>query len=207
MPSRKKIYDQKFKPDKERAIIGSVRVTERARHWVNSTDFRDCKKENLVTFDLLAQTYPDLSRVADKYIKHYKGDTLAQIAFDLPKEDALDLSENEQITLALFMLLKAAKQGSNEAVNEMGASLLYCYGGIKQDLYEAGKVFSQAAKKGDVLSMHALALMYLAGMVKIDNPERAASSLLWRCAWKGSQECIKGYWLLFTSSAFRKKSE
>jgi TPR repeat protein len=92
------------------------------------------------------------------------------------------------IAAANYLFLKAAEAGSAEAMNEVGATMLNCYDGVRQDVPGARRWLARAAEAGDPLATGHLGRLYLLGAGgRLDQARGLV--LISQCAELGDEEC------------------
>jgi hypothetical protein len=158
--------------------------------WLKPEQFHQCRSDELEPLD--SAWVPSLeARVkADTILKSYVGEALDEYIFENAGELSEDGTEtDEQKRFLNYLLKKAAEQGSAGAMNEIGASLLYCYQNVQQDTVEAQKWLRKAADGGDTMAMKSLALMHLSGMVDGLPAASKAAELLEECSKIQPDEC------------------
>jgi TPR repeat protein len=157
--------------------------------WQDSQDFYNCKSGDLEPLNGV-WTLADSDRDRFKALLASKArDEFYYYALDHSQRLNDDIPEEQRDKEVMFLFRQAAEQGSVSAMNEIGASLLYCYQGVAQDQTEAQIWLEQAAAGGDSLAMYSLARMHLAGMTKVSEPEAVAMELFQACSKAGFEEC------------------
>ncbi|MCF6219924.1 MAG: hypothetical protein L3J65_02325 [Robiginitomaculum sp.] len=124
--------------------------------------------------------------------KTHKGDDLAEYAIEYASNRKGTIQGLNQEVAVLFMFQHAAKQGSAVAMNEIGASLLYCLQNVQQDVATASIWLNRAAISGDTLAMYSLARMHLNSLTDATDPRSEAFKLLKKCAVLDDELCAEG---------------
>jgi TPR repeat protein len=74
-------------------------------------------------------------------------------------------------------------------MSEIGASLLFCYNHVQQDLPRAKHFLERASELGDSYAMRSLASMHLSNLTEDENAAELGSELLERCQSLGNAQC------------------
>lgn len=148
--------------------------------WLGSASFKSCDASNLSPLETAWNLTPEIDVEAKRIVGEYREDALAEFVFER------GLESNQ---LVMFLLKTAADQGSASAMNEIGASTLYCYQNIEQNLVQAVEWLQSAADLGDPYAMKSLAFMHMKGMTNISDELTAAASLLAECDNIDEVEC------------------
>ena len=157
--------------------------------WLKPDTFRDCDLDTLEPLETAWALTDELQTEVSEITERYYGEELAQYAFENGSELTENRSESEEQKTMLFLLKRAMEQGSVSAMNEIGASLLYCYQNVQQDTAQAQVWLLKAAELGDALAMMSLARMHMNGM--IDGNDGLAEAITWltRCNEVEPTEC------------------
>jgi TPR repeat protein len=146
-----------------------------------------CEQPNLLSLS-------DASHLSDEELSWWNdtlkvknGDALARVAFDY----AMESPHDEALTNRglMYLLQRSAEQGSALGLNEVGASLMYCYQNVRNDDLQAAEWFNKAIEKGSTMAMRSLATLHLEGRLGVDSSRSEGLRLLRRCASVGRQEC------------------
>ncbi len=157
--------------------------------WLNRDTFRDCDSDKLEPLETAWALTEELKSEVSEITERYYGEELAEYAFENGGKLTENGSKSEEQKTLLFLLKIAMEQGSVSAMNEIGASLLYCYQNVKQDMSQAQSWLLNAAELGDTLAMRSLARMHMNAM--IDSGDRLAEATTWleRCNEVDPTEC------------------
>jgi len=170
---------------------GNADFLEMLANWIGSDTLINCRAANLETIEQRQMLSEADEESLDVVLEAYSGDDLAWYAINYAQEDDDDISAQSREKVVLFLLNKAALQGSAIAMNEMGASLLYCYLHVQQDLKAALVWLKRAAEAGDAHAMKSLAFMNLSGMTDETSPREEAARLLDLCSSIEEEICSK----------------
>ena len=157
--------------------------------WLKPGAFRDCDSDTLEPLETAWALTDELQTEVSEITERYYGEELAQYAFENGGELTGGGSESEEQKSMLFFLRTAMEQGSASAMNEIGASLLYCYQNVQQDTSQAQVWLLKAAEHGDILAMRSLARMHMNGMIDSDDGLAEAITWLTKCNEVESSEC------------------
>ncbi|WP_139792250.1 SEL1-like repeat protein [Henriciella litoralis] len=201
-PGRGRAAAAQFVMDELQRIEDAARLAELAQNepskswdaakakWVEEDVFRNCESEDLRPLEeALAvgrlQFKQELSERADD-----SGEAIFSEIIDPDSKFYEDLDTEDDRPTILAMLELAAERGSHESISELGASQLYCYEGVEQDLEGAREKLQLAADEGVSLAKYSLALMYASGMIASENPDQSGKALLETCAAEGEPACV-----------------
>ncbi|MEP1143995.1 MAG: hypothetical protein ABJH52_09760 [Henriciella sp.] len=152
--------------------------------WLASTKFKLCAASNLSSLETAWALTPEIEVQAERIVGEFREEALAEYVFE---------SGLESNQLVMYLLRTAADQGSASAMNEIGASLLYCYQDIEQDLVQAAEWLQSATDLGDPYAMRSLALMHMKGMMETSDSLTAAANLLAECNKIDEMECSREF--------------
>lgn len=157
--------------------------------WLQPDTFRDCDSDTLEPLETGWVLTEELESEVREITERYYGEELAEYAFENGGELTEHGLESDEQKTMLFFLKKAVEQGSVSAMNEIGASLLYCYQNVQQDTSQAQVWLLRAAELGDALAMRSLARMHINGM--IDSSDGLSEAITWlaRCNEVEPDEC------------------
>lgn len=157
--------------------------------WLKPDSFRDCDSDTLEPLETAWTLNEELESEISDTTERYYGEELAEYAFENSGELTEGGSENEEQKAMLYFLKRAMEHGSGSAMNEIGASLLYCYQNVQQDPSQAQVWLIRSAELGDTLAMRSLALMHMNGMIDTDDGLAEATTWLERCNEVEPTEC------------------
>ena len=123
----------------------------------------------------------------------YSGEELAEYVFEYFAPVQNDLPKIEKDFAIMALLKRAAEQGSASAMNEIGASLLYCYQGVQQDVGVAIEWLNKAAEAGDGMAMRTIASLHLANSIGLESSKYEALNLLEQCSKISPEDCLEEY--------------
>ncbi|MDJ0919588.1 MAG: hypothetical protein QNI84_00545 [Henriciella sp.] len=158
-------------------------------NWLTPEQFDECQEDYVEPLEAVwTLSSPAAAELAERF-DEYSGDQLALRAIELAEDfdDETDLRMLDKSLMYLFR--RASEEGSAIATNEIGASLLYCYQGVEQDIPRAMEWLSAAADAGDAYAQSSLALLHMMGEVPSDAPKAAALELLRECASLDEETC------------------
>lgn len=179
------------KPVSNDLPASKIRFLETLAKWVGPDSFRMCATDSLAPLETrLALSEADKASLTP-VLETHAGDDLALYGVNYRDVAGNHAPRDTQEKIILFLLNQAASQGSAMAMNEIGASLLYCFFGVQQDTSAAQAWLEKAAAGGDAYAMKSLALMHLAGLTNTENPHEDAMRLLEQCAVAEEQTCSK----------------
>lgn len=164
--------------------MGNLReLFKMANYGIDPLDMQGCNWPDLKSFADRAYLQPELKARADDEIREMSADGLWDFvnAISMWKTDLIvrpDISgaSNEgdmaewaktmalQDALITYVILEAAKRGHSDALNEVGASQLYCYQGTRQDIPAAVRALTRASEQGDARSKMSLGKIYSSGL-------------------------------------------
>jgi len=157
--------------------------------WTALSNFAKCKNDDLAPIDSIWNLSANEQSIADPIIDGLKGDALAQYVFENADDLGGEASEEQRRKILMYLLRVAASQGSAAAMNEIGASLLYCYQGVQQNLDLAQFWLTKAVVLSDVYAMKSLALIQLLGLSDAEDDISAAQTLLDQCVRLDNDYC------------------
>jgi hypothetical protein len=167
----------------------SVSFLEILANWLGPDNFRDCQSDNLEPIEkvwTLSETEKFKLAVV---LETHSGEELALYTINYAEGPGSEIPTRTRDKILMFLFERAAAQGSATAMNEIGASLLYCYQHVQQDAKAAQNWLEKAALGGDTLAMKSLALMHLSGMTETINPSQEAVRLLEQCSRLDAELC------------------
>ncbi|OFX00181.1 MAG: hypothetical protein A3E78_06265 [Alphaproteobacteria bacterium RIFCSPHIGHO2_12_FULL_63_12] len=150
--------------------------------WVDRGNSATCEKDDLQPIDSVWSLSAEDQAIAEAITDKFQGDALAQYAFDNADDLGGEISEERRQKILMRLFQVAASQGSAAAMNEIGASLMYCYQGVERNIELARLWLEKAAALGDVYAMKSLALMSLLRLTETQDNIAAAEALLERCS-------------------------
>lgn len=168
-----------------------VRSLETLSKWLGANTFAKCKSEELLPLETASALTPSEIAALAPVAEAYDADGLANYVVENFDSVGGDISGADRIRMALYLLRKAAEQGSAVAMNEIGASLLYCYLNVRQDVKEANIWLESAAAMDEPYAIKSLAAMTLLRMKESENRNEDAYSLLSKCAAIDQEHCLK----------------
>lgn len=159
------------------------------KHWLNSDQFKNCSVDNLEPLDTVWTLANDTQKEQAKLIPaDLKGDELALYAVEFAENLDIEISAKDRDHVVMHIFQKAAREKSPIAISEIGASLLFCYQHVEQDLQRAEKWLEHAVSYDDPYAMHALGRMYLAQLTNSADPE-IGHDIIKRCAAMEHKPC------------------
>jgi len=170
-----------FEESDDLSIRSTLRTVSR---FADRREFRQCQKNDLKPLnEILRNDATSEPGLADT-LNRFEGDELAKYVFDNFGAPGSQLTSYNEDTAALLLLKKAADQGSPLGMNEIGASLLYCYLGVEQDTGAAADWLARAVDGNNALAMASLARMHISGVSDADPVEALSLGLdiLGRCS-------------------------
>ena len=159
--------------------------------WLDPIVLKSCKSDELEPLEDIRRLSKAEEAELAAVLEAHSGDALALYAINEDDKAELDLPPKKLAKVRMYLFEKAAAQGSVIAMNEIGASLLYCFQFVERDLAAAQIWLEKAAVADDTLAMNSLALMHLSGMTQVINPVGAAVQLLERCSEIDADVCSK----------------
>jgi len=150
--------------------------------WIDQGNSATCEKEDLQPLAAVWSLSAEDHAIAEEITDKFQGDALAQYAFDNADDLGGEISDERRQKILMRLFQVAASQGSAAAMNEIGASLIYCYQGVERDIELARLWLEKAAALGDVYAMKSLALMSLLRLTDTQDNIAAAEALLERCS-------------------------
>ncbi len=178
-----------FERTSDKPTAKSVSFLEILANWLDPDDFRNCNSGNLESIEkiwVLSET--EEAKLA-AVLETYSGEDLALYAINYAEGPGSEIPTKTRDKVLMFLFKQAASQGSATAMNEIGASLLYCYQRVQQDALAAQTWLEKAATADDTLAMKSLALMHLSGMTEAMNPTGEAVRLLEQCSRLDAELC------------------
>ena len=166
-------------------VNNSIRLLS---NWMNLSDF-GCKQEGLQSLDAKSKLSPELADKFDDKIDGLNADALAEYSFDLHDSLRGEFDSDEIDKVILYLLQLAANQGSDTAMNEIGASLFFCYQGIQQNVTEAQIWFERARALGNDLVYINLALIEAQNETWDSGKRQKVLELMDHCASKLPEHC------------------
>lgn len=146
--------------------------------------FRRCQMSDLKPLSEIFENNAATDAGLAKILAQYRSDDLADYVFENFEALETEAQRFDKDTSALLLFKSAADQGSASGMNELGASLLYCYLGVARDLEAATDWLNRAADSGDQNAMASLARIHLSGLSGLDQGKALALGLelLRRCS-------------------------
>ncbi len=166
-----------------------VKSLEVLGDWIGALSFVKCKDENLLLLETAwTLTQSELAKLAPA-VQAYRGDALANYVIENFDSIGGEVSEAERHRMMLYLLKQAASQGSAIAMNEIGASLLYCHLNVRQNIEDANLWLERAAAMDEPYAIKSLAAMLLLRMKEEQNRNEEAYKFLSRCALIDKEYC------------------
>lgn len=137
-----------------------------------------CLSKGLEPLEKAWEPSVESKKALSSILENYKGEALAEYAFDVASNYPKKISKQERDKVTLYLLKHAAEQGSVSAMNEIGVSLLDCSLNVQQDLLSAKIWFDKAIKGGDLYASYNRARMYLLYESDVIEPRQKAIGLL-----------------------------
>ncbi len=161
----------------------NMTFAESMKYWLDKDEFKSCKVSDLEPLDtvwtLINRTQKEQVNLAPEELK---GDELAQYAVEFHQNLDIELTPRDRDHVVMHLFKKAAAHESIIAISEIGASLLFCYQHVEQDLTRAQEWLERAVEHKDPYAMHALGRMHLARLTKQTDSERVGIDLIRQCA-------------------------
>jgi len=179
----------------ETTVTGNTSATdgksifELAKYLFDKNEFKNCEGTNLDPLDVVWTLNPSQLKVAEGIIEglpksEWSG---AAIEFASDLEIEIPVRDRESITMYVFKL--ASESGDVVASSEIGASLLFCYQHVIQDLPRSRSYLERAANGGDSFAMRSLASMYLSGLIEDEDAKEKGQALIEKCRDLGNPQC------------------
>lgn len=149
--------------------------------WLKPSRFKDCESPELRSLNEVLNLPPSLLGEAKQVTDTYQGEDLAQYVYENSGELTKDAEQEAEDRMMMYLLMKASEQGSASATNEIGASSLYCYQGVRQNLTQARDWLEKASSMGDAYAYKSLAYMHLNEMTEAEDSIEEAFRLLTDC--------------------------
>jgi hypothetical protein len=158
-------------------------------------DAAHCREIGLKPLEEAATLSPEKAALWDARIEGLNGDQVARVAFGFAEDN--DMTTEDFDRTLLYLLSRSAEKGSALGLNEIGASQLYCYQGVGQDLPSAARWLELAVAGHDSQAMLSLGRMHVHGLLGEQSSYDFGISLLRRCAFVGNDECDTEYKALY----------
>ena len=172
-------------------VLEGVVTDEVRRAQAMSYDAPRCRDKGLKPLDEAAALPRQKAAQWDARIENLNGDQIAREAFRFAEDNSVTSADYDQTLL--YLLARSAEKGSALGQNEIGASQMYCYQSVSQDLPAAARWFELAVAKNDSQAMLSLGRMHVYGMLNEQSSYEFGKSLLRRCAFVGNDECEAEY--------------
>ncbi|MEO0452420.1 MAG: hypothetical protein AAFZ74_19050 [Pseudomonadota bacterium] len=157
--------------------------------WLETGHSNKCEQDELQTLENVWTLSEEAQTEIEAEFGAYSGDELAMRAIDFAQDYDDETDRREHDKKLMFLFKRASSQGSAIATNEIGASLLYCYHGVEQDIPHAIEWLSTAAEAGDAYAKSSLAKLYIFEELTSSDPRAEAMKLLRECAAIDEEAC------------------
>lgn len=181
----------------------AVKALEILTGWLGPNTFQKCRSDDLESLEEVWALPESEAVKLSPVIEARSANDLATYAINFASESNLSPKLREKVIMFLFN--KAASQGSEIAMNEIGASLLYCYQHVRQDVGAAEMWLSKAAARDDPMAMKSLALMRLLKLTEVAEPFDEAVALLEKCTALDRDICSNNFRALNAFLALREE--
>ncbi len=169
-------------------VAGSIKILA---DWLGSDSYSKCSADDLEPIEKIwALPETEKAKLA-AVLEAYTGEDLALYAIDYANNMGSESSAEAQNKIIMYLFKRAALQGSATAMNEIGASLLYCLQNVRQDTAAALYWLEKAARAGDARAMRSLAAMHLSGMTEAKDQAGEGERLLEECSRLDKAICSK----------------
>lgn len=169
--------------------IGNGSILYSVEDWLSSPDFNNCRKNGLGSYEEQVAIGEEISNRIELDTSGLTLKNLENYALNISTEDKFDLTNKQHNQLTLHLLDFAAKRGSAIAKNEIGASLLFCYQDVSQDIETAKFYLKEASEMQDEIAQLTYAKMHIALQTGVEDPLFEAKSLITACAKQGYEPC------------------
>lgn len=175
---------------------GGAEVLKILVDWLGPNSFRNCNSGDLKPLEEVWALPKEEEDKLSAVLETKFGDDLAEYAFNLHSENVDDIPHKDLTKIIMYLIKLAAEQGSASAMNEIGASLLYCYQDVQQDTELARRWLEKAADAGDAFAMKSLAFMHVLGMTGEASGREKAVEMLEKCSMLDADACSKELYAL-----------
>jgi TPR repeat protein len=172
------------------AIENMESVWEVLEYILSEDDFKNCKREDLEEYQEVIRIDSKMAEFIQSDLNGMTGGELFDYALKVADDFEPDLTAHDREHIMMHLLDKAAEEEFPEAMNEVGASMLYCYQHVRQDLPTARFWLEKAADAGDELAMLSLGRIYLGGL-GVEQDKSKGLVLIKQCSDLGVEECQK----------------
>lgn len=148
-----------------------------------------CTEEDLKPLEEAARVSPEEAAFWAPQLESLNGDQVARLAIRFAEET--DQKAESFDRNLLHLLLVSAQRGSGLGMNEIGASLMYCYQGVQRDDLAAAVWFEKAIEKRETFAMLSLGRLHLEGRLGEQSSNKRGLELLRTCANLGNAECAE----------------
>jgi len=175
----------------EEQYISQDSILSSIDNFPDETVKKRCDKNNIEPLTKRAKLSKPILDLITAEAKNLSADNLAYLGIEIASRERLELNDDDREKSATYLLLESARRGSAIGMNEIGASQLYCYLGVEQNMPQGVKWVQSTASKGDLNARYNLARVILAQKVNVSDPVASIKALLESCAKQGSEDCKK----------------
>lgn len=159
--------------------------------YINNPDiFHRCNLDGLEKLVDVWSPNSELTEPYRYYFSGYSGDELAFRAIEFAEDLDIELPPRDRDRIVMEQFKFASEDDSPVAMNEIGASLLYCYQHIEQDIDGAFSWLTRASDAGDGHAKMSLARIYIHGLIEDQDAAEKVEKLLAQCAELELPECL-----------------
>ncbi|MEP1230868.1 MAG: hypothetical protein ABJG88_09355, partial [Litorimonas sp.] len=127
--------------------------------WLNPS-FGRCDSEELEPLEKVLGISSAEKQKLHGILSKYHGQSLAEYAIEFGSNYTPDELKKKHDKTLMYLLKTAADQGSARAMNEIGASLVYCYQGVQRDTALGKEWIDKATAGGSVVALKTQAYLH-----------------------------------------------
>lgn len=164
-------------------------LIELAAYLFDKNEFKNCDNPQLEPLDVVWNLNPEQRRIAEEIAADLPASELSAAAIEYATDIDIEISARDRESIVMYLFKIASERGDPVALSEIGASLLFCYQHVAQDLPEARYYLERAAEAGDSYAMRSLASMHLSGLTDDEDAEQKGRDLIEKCRKAGNLQC------------------
>lgn len=165
-------------------------LIELARFQLNPSEFKNCTLDGLEPLETVWRLTSSQRKIADEVADaSTPSDQLVERAIDFAQDMKIQISARDRESVVMYLFKVAAERENAIALSEIGASLLFCYNHVKQDIPKARSYLERAADAGDSFAMRSLASLHLSGLTEDGDAQAKGRALLAECSRLGNPQC------------------
>lgn len=182
-------------PEIEMKVAGNASATDGksifdiAKYLFDNNEFKNCEGAQLDPLDVVWTLNPSQLEVAEQIIEGLPESEWSGAAIDFASDIEIEIPARDRESITMYIFKLGSENGDVVADSEIGASLLFCYQHVSQDLPRSRSYLERAANAGDSFAMRSLASMYLSGLIEDADAKKKGRELIEKCRKLGNPQC------------------